>query len=343
MKQSGFSQFWNLRESPFFGNFEISEHHLLTSQRAVVTRLLLAAQQGVPVVGVFADEGAGSTTVARWLYENLPETSHFAMILSPGAQGVDPSHLTSRIRSFASARIPGAGNVQNMSVPASSESLKDQIAGLASVLDALQAAGKKLALIIDNAGLLAGESWAAYLLGILRQGDLVEHVLQFFLIGNREDLSATVQSWPRVLETRMTRLSLSRPEAAEVDVWLRNRLSLAGFNVESAGSVFSPQARKRLVEQSGCCLPKMAQLAEGAMIEAYLAGSTTVEASHVDRATHGVGESSPVGPGIRRTPARIDADSISENDAPVERKRDRHKDGTDHEGDLSLMDLIKPV
>ena len=96
LSHAGFAAFWGLRHSPFFGRVDVPARMLLESQRSTATRVLIAAQEGAPVVTIGGRDGVGSTMLARWLYESLPESTHHAMLLAPGAAGTDPSALTDR-------------------------------------------------------------------------------------------------------------------------------------------------------------------------------------------------------------------------------------------------------
>ena len=274
---SGFATFWGVRHSPFFGRVDVPAHLLLENQRSTATRVLIAAQEGAPVVSVGGRDGAGSTLLARWLYDSLPESTHHAMLLAPGAAGTDPSALTSRIADFGRSKLGVA-----MADPAALIGpVRGQLIALAPVFDALRNQQKRLALIFDNAGLLSGEPWAAYILAVIRQGELIDGVVQFFLFGHEDGLHQIVSSWPKSLEARAMRIPLSAPSEADQARWIENRLILAGCDENLARSFFSRAAIQRAISASGQNLTRLGKLAERAMIEAFMSGSRQVEVQHV--------------------------------------------------------------
>jgi hypothetical protein len=199
------------------------------------------------------------------------------MLLAPGAAGTDPSALTSRIADFGRSKLGVA-----MADPAAlNGAVRGQLIALAPVFDVLRNQQKRLALIFDNAGLLSGEPWAAYILAVIRQGELIDGVVQFFLFGHEDGLHQIVSSWPKSLEARAMRIPLSAPSEADQARWIENRLILAGCNENLARSFFSRAAIQRAISASGQNLTRLGKLAERAMIEAFMAGSRQVEVQHV--------------------------------------------------------------
>lgn len=280
LSPAGFTAFWGLRHSPFFGRVDVPARMLLDNQRSTATRMLIAAQEGAPVVIVGGRDGVGSTLMARWLYDSLPESTHHALLLAPGAAGADPSALTSRIASFGASRlgVPKTGEVDGAALAGP---MRGQLIALAPVFDALRNQQKRLAIIFDNAGLLSGEPWAAYILAVIRQGELIDGVVQFFLFGHEDGLQKIVSSWPKSLEARAMQLPLPPPSATDQSVWLENRLTLAGCDRTLARSLFSPAAIQRAISASGQNLTRLGRLAEKAMIEAFMSGSHQVDVQHI--------------------------------------------------------------
>jgi hypothetical protein len=251
--------------------------------------------------------------------------------------------MTERIKAFASARIPGVGGGAEQPAKVQDGSIRGQMAELLPVFDALRASGKKIALIVDNAALLAGEPWAAFLLGILRQGELIEHVLQFVLIGHTSDMSQMMQTWPRVLEARVSRFALSRPSPDDLGTWLCNRLVLAGADRLIAEQVFTSAARKRLLDLTSCSLPKLSWLAEGAMVEAFMTGSHVVDVVHVDR-SHSGGSELVTSDGVRGQMVVGAGASVRRQESHIDAQWGREQTNQEpgKTGEPSLLDLIKP-
>lgn len=277
LSSSGFAAFWGVRHSPFFSRVDVPARLLLENQRSTATRVLIAAQEGAPVVTVGGRDGAGSTLLARWLYDSLPESTHHALLLAPGAAGTDPSALTSRIADFGTSKL----GVAMADTGALAGPVRGQLIALAPVFDALRNQQRRLAIIFDNAGLLSGEPWAAYILAVIRQGELIDGVIQFFLFGHEDGLHQIVSSWPKSLEARAMRIPLPQPSEADQVRWIENRLILAGCDENLARSFFSRAAIQRAISASGQNLTRLGKLAERAMIEAFMSGSRQVEVQHV--------------------------------------------------------------
>lgn len=273
----GFLAFWGVRHSPFFGRADVPAAFLLENQRNAAARVLIAAQDGAPVVTIGGPGGVGLTLLAKWLYEALPEASHHAMLLAPGGPGTEPAALTTRIAAFGASRL----GVAMATMSLTTESMRDQMITIAPVLDVLRRGQKRLAIIFDNAGLLSGEPWASYILSVIRQGELIDGVLQFFLFGHETELQKITSSWPRALDARTINIALLAPSEADQRKWLEHRIILAGSDDASARKIFSNEAAKEAISGSGNNLTKLGRIAEAAMIEAFMASSRQVESRHV--------------------------------------------------------------
>ena len=285
MPDPGFASFWGIRQSPFLGRVDVPVGLLLAGQRGAASRALIAAQEGASVVTIAGRDGAGSTVLARWLYERLPETSHHALLLAPGAAGVDPAALSSRIAAFGVAQLGvSAPNPERLA-----GSLREQMIALAPVFDALRNSHKRLAVIFDNSAHLSGEPWAAYMLAVVRQGEIVDGVIQFFLFGNEDGIDRLTSSWPRALEARAIKVALASPSNSDQATWVENRLVMAGCDEAVARNIFSKSAIQRAIAGSAQNLARLGRIAEGAMIEAFLSGSRQVTESHVEIASTALG------------------------------------------------------
>ncbi|MEY4631310.1 MAG: hypothetical protein RIQ81_1430 [Pseudomonadota bacterium] len=272
-----FSSYWGFRHSPFLTRVVVPASALLDNQKALAGRLLVAAQEGAPLAVVRGEDGAGTTTLARWLYDALPVSTHMALLLAPGAPGVEPAALSQRMVELMQA-APGnsAGEI------AAGSSLRDQMLGLAPVFDWIRQRGKRLAVVLDNAGFLAGESWAAFFLSLLRQGELVDNVVQFFLFGGTSEMEAMSAGWPRALASRTSSFRLQSPADECLHGWLRTRLVMAGMSEARAKTVFSPAAAAGAVHAARGSLTRLGRIAGGALTEAFLAGRKTVEVQDVE-------------------------------------------------------------
>ena len=286
MTDPGFTTFWGLRHSPFLGRVDVPAQMLLESQRAAATRLLIAAQEGAPVVVASGPEGAGTTVLARWLYESLPESSHHALLLSLSAPGVEPAALSARMASFGASRL-GVQPVDH-----GGGSLREQLVALAPLFDALRGSGKRLAVIFDNATQLAGEPWAAFMLAVTRQGELVDGVTQFFLLGQTDGMENLCAAWPRALDARSLKIRLRAPDEGDQRRWIENRLLMAGCDLAAARRIFPVPAVQRAISLARNNLTRLGRIAEGAMIEAFMAGASEVMVQHVDAAGAAPGRSS---------------------------------------------------
>lgn len=324
MSDPGFTTFWGIRHSPFLGRVDVPANLLLDGQRAAASRILIAAQEGAPMVVTGAPEGAGSTVLSRWLYDSLPESSHHAMLLASGAPGVDPAALSARIADFGVSRL-------GIPRPATlGDSLREQLIALAPVFDAIRNSGKRLAIIFDNAANLTGEPWAAYFLAVVRQGELVEGIAQFFLFGFKDGLDSVCAQWPRALDARTMKIPVSAPDAADQKRWVENRLVMAGCDPAAARKVFAGPALQRAILISGNNLTRLGRIAEGAMIESFMDESRQVAVRHVDIAA----ASSVLAPMTSdRVLKKSQGINGSRTNGPVDRG-----DGTIP----GLLDLLKP-
>lgn len=273
-----YEAFFGLAEAPF--SITPDPRYLFPSSRH--TEALGHLFYGVSAAGGFiqltGEVGTGKTTVVRSLLAREPADVDIALVLNPRV--TVPEFLQTLCEELGVA----VAETQQTSV----KSLVDALT--ARLLEA-HAAGRRVAVLIDEAHLLERD--------VLEQVRLLTNLetstrklLQIILIGQPELRDLLAREDLRQVAQRITgRLHLDSLAATETAAYVRHRLRVAGATRE----IFSPAALRELHRQSGG-LPRLINvIADRAMLGAFVRDRHEVSAALVREAAAEV-SGEPVGP-----------------------------------------------
>lgn len=242
----------------------MSERH-----REALAHLLYGVRSGGGFVLLSGEIGAGKTTVCRCFLEQVPASCNVAYILNPKLSVGEL--LATVCEEFG---IADAGN-----------STKQRIDALNGFLLATHAAGRSSVLIIDEAQMLSAD--------VLEQLRLLTNLetherklLQIILIGQPELRRLIAQARMEQLAQRVIAryhlAALSEPETAG---YVRHRLAVAGL---SGPLPFTAKALRRVHRVSGGVPRRINLLCDRALLAAYSAGRTRIDARLVERSAREV-------------------------------------------------------
>lgn len=247
-----YEAFFGLAEPPF--SITPDPRYLFPSSRH--TEALGHLFYGVSAAGGFiqltGEVGTGKTTVVRSLLAREPADVDIALVLNPRVT------VTEFLQTLCEELGVSVTDSQKTSV----KSLVDALT--ARLLEA-HAAGRRVAVLIDEAHLLERD--------VLEQVRLLTNLetatrklLQIILIGQPELRDLLAREDLRQVAQRITgRLHLDPLAAAETSAYVRHRLRVAGATRE----IFSPAALRELHRQSGG-LPRLINvIADRAMLGAF--------------------------------------------------------------------------
>jgi general secretion pathway protein A len=247
-----YEAFFGLAEPPF--SITPDPRYLFPSSRH--TEALGHLFYGVSAAGGFiqltGEVGTGKTTVVRSLLAREPADVDIALVLNPRVT------VTEFLQTLCEELAVPVTEAQKTSV----KSLVDALT--ARLLEA-HAAGRRVAVLIDEAHLLERD--------VLEQVRLLTNLetstrklLQIILIGQPELRDLLAREDLRQVAQRITgRLHLDPLAATETAAYVRHRLRVAGATRE----IFSPAALRELHRQSGG-LPRLINvIADRAMLGAF--------------------------------------------------------------------------
>ena len=271
-----YEAFFGLAESPF--SITPDPRYLFPSSRH--TEALGHLFYGVSAAGGFiqltGEVGTGKTTVVRSLLAREPADVDIALVLNPRVT------VTEFLQTLC----------EELGVPVPAEergSVKSLVDALTSRLLEAHAAGRRVAVLIDEAHLLERE--------VLEQVRLLTNLetatrklLQIILIGQPELRDLLAREDLRQVAQRITgRLHLDPLAASETAAYVRHRLRVAGATRE----IFSPAALRELHRQSGG-LPRLINvIADRAMLGAFARDRHEISAALVREAAAEVAGTAP--------------------------------------------------
>jgi general secretion pathway protein A len=262
-----YEAFFGLAEPPF--SITPDPRYLFPSSRH--TEALGHLFYGVSAAGGFiqltGEVGTGKTTVVRSLLAREPADVDIALVLNPRVT------VTEFLQTLCEELAVPVTEAQKTSV----KSLVDALT--ARLLEA-HAAGRRVAVLIDEAHLLERD--------VLEQVRLLTNLetstrklLQIILIGQPELRDLLAREDLRQVAQRITgRLHLDPLAATETAAYVRHRLRVAGATRE----IFSPAALRELHRQSGG-LPRLINvIADRAMLGAFARDRHEISAALVREA-----------------------------------------------------------
>lgn len=227
-------------------------------------RLLRCLRQGKELSVLCGEVGAGTSTLARRLLDDLDPDAFEAGLLVVG-RGAEPAWLRAAVARQLGIAEPAAGR------PEALRQLYGHLVGL-------HQDGRRAVIAIDEAQVLGAEALAE-LLALLNFEHEDQRLLSVLLVGSLE-LERLLAREPALLGRCELRVRIEPLGGAEARAYIAHRLVVAGGDP----ALFAPELADVIAERAGGLPRRMNALADNALFEAHLARREWPEAADIERA-----------------------------------------------------------
>ncbi|HSJ96073.1 MAG TPA: AAA family ATPase, partial [Myxococcota bacterium] len=227
-------------------------------------RLLRCLRQGKELSVLCGEVGAGTTTLARRVLDEL-DPDRFEVGLLVVGRGVEAAWLRAAI-------------ARQLGVAEPAEARGAAMRQLYEHLVRLRQDGRRAVIAIDEAQALGGEPLAE-LVAMLNFEHEDERLLSALLVGSLE-LERMLGREPALLGRCELRVRLEPLAGEEARAYIAHRLVVAGGDP----ALFAPELADVIAERAGGLPRRMNALADNALFEAHLARREWPEAADIERA-----------------------------------------------------------
>jgi type II secretory pathway predicted ATPase ExeA len=291
-------EFYQLSQEPF-SNAPVSRFYYSSAQHAqALMRLVHAVSQMKGLALLVGDIGAGKTTLARRLLDNLPEDEYEAALLVIIHSGINANWLLRRI-------------ALQLGVESPAEEKLALLSQLYQRLIRIYESGKKAVVLIDEAQMLATREIMEEFRGLLNL-EVPERKLLSFVFFGLPEIEENLKLDPPLAQRVALRYRLEPLTDEATEAYVRHRLRLAG----SPRVPFTPAAIAAVHRFSHGTPRVINTLCDNALFEGFLARSKEVDAPLVERIARDLALAPLPRPGERAAAApagpaeRIDLDEI---------------------------------
>ena len=258
-------EFYQLSQEPF-SNAPVSRFYYSSAQHAqALMRLMHAVGQMKGLALLVGDIGAGKTTLARRLLDNLPEDEYEAALLVIVHSGITAEWLLRRI-----ALQLGVENPAEEKLPLLSQ--------LYQRLIRIHEAGKKAVVLIDEAQMLATREIMEEFRGLLNL-EVPERKLLSFVFFGLPEIEENLKLDPPLAQRVALRYRLEPLTEESTEAYIRHRLRLAG----APRVPFTPEAIS-VVHRFSHGTPRIINtLCDNALFEGFLVKAPHLDAPLVER------------------------------------------------------------
>ena len=286
---------FGIAEDPFCNESLDSFQLELAPQMDALRRVERGVRQGRRLVLLEGGVGAGKTTVARRLYEDLEEDRFAASMTVVLQDRPEPGWMLSHV-------------AKCLGVEESAEGRDQRIAQIYGRLVENREAGLRSVLIIDDAQTLATREALVELCGLVKLESEDRGLLTLVLVGTHA-LADAISDDSRLLHEVEVRVELRGLGADEFAGYLAGRLNAAGGDPR----VLAPDALSALGRYSAGCPGRANVIADNALFETFLAGRKEMTQEDVMVAHSALAWDAPHGPqgtDERSRPSNIHAGSM---------------------------------
>jgi general secretion pathway protein A len=286
-------EFYELSQEPF-SNAPVARFYYSSAQHAqALMRLTHAASNMKGLAVLVGDIGAGKTTLARRMLDNLPEGEYEAALLVIIHSGITAQWLLRRI-------------ALQLGVDHPAEEKLALLSQLYQRLVRIYESGKKAVVLIDEAQMLASREIMEEFRGLLNL-EMPERKLLSFVFFGLPELEDNLRLDPPLAQRVALRYRLEPLNEEATEAYVRHRLRLAG----APRVPFTPRAISAIHRLSAGTPRLINTLCDNALFEGFLARAPDVEEKLVERVARELALTTPGERGAR-APAeeRLDLDEI---------------------------------
>jgi general secretion pathway protein A len=257
--------FYELTQEPF-SNAPVSRFYYSSAQHAqALMRLMHAVSQMKGLALLVGDIGAGKTTLARRLLDNLPEDEYEAALLVIVHSSITASWLLRRIALQLGVENPAEEKLALLSQ-------------LYQRLVRIYESGKKAVVLIDEAQMLDTREIMEEFRGLLNL-EVPERKLLSFVFFGLPEIEENLKLDPPLAQRVALRYRLEPLTGEATEAYVRHRLRLAG----TPRVPFTPEAIAALHRHSRGTPRIINTLCDNALLEGFLARMSEVGEEVVER------------------------------------------------------------
>jgi type II secretory pathway predicted ATPase ExeA len=270
--------FYELSQEPF-SNAPVSRFYYSSAQHAQALMRLTHAVSGMKGLAVLVgDIGAGKTTLARRMLDNLPEEEYEAALLVIIHSGITASWLLKRIALQLGVESPADEKLALLSQ-------------LYQRLVRIYEQGKKAVVLIDEAQMLATREIMEEFRGLLNL-EVPERKLLSFVFFGLPEIEDNLRLDPPLAQRVALKYRLEPLSGEATESYVRHRLRLAG----APRVPFGAAALARIHAHSRGTPRLINTLCDNALFEGFVARAREVDDKLVDRVARDLGVEAPPPP-----------------------------------------------
>jgi type II secretory pathway predicted ATPase ExeA len=260
-----YEEYFRLREQPFSNAPDARYYFDSSHHREALLRLKHAARTNVGLAVLVGDIGAGKTTLARHLLDDLDEREFESALLVVVHSSITAEWLLRKI----------AAQLGVEEVPA------DKVEILAAIyhrLLAIKEEGRKAVVLIDEAQMLQSRELMEEFRGLLNL-ELPTHKLVTFIFFGLQSLDQTLALDEPLRQRVALRYRLSAMDEDSTAAYIRHRLRVAGADDRE---IFRPEA-VALIHRYARGIPRLINvICDNSLFEAYLVRKESIDAAVVE-------------------------------------------------------------
>ena len=257
--------FFQLREQPF-SNAPDARYYFNSSQHSqALLRLKHAASTNVGLAVLIGDIGAGKTTLARRLLDDLDEREFESALLVIVHSAISSEWLLRKIAAQLGVEVIPEGKIETL-------------AAIYHRLLKIRDEGRKAVVLIDEAQMLQSRELMEEFRGLLNL-ELPAHKLVTFIFFGLQSLDQTLALDEPLQQRVALRYRLSAMGLDSTAAYIRHRLQVAGG---ADREIFRPDA-VQLIHRYARGIPRLINvICDNCLFEAYLIRKDHIDASIVE-------------------------------------------------------------
>jgi general secretion pathway protein A len=258
-------EFYQIAQEPF-SNAPVSGLYYESKQQAQALLRLTRAVAGMKGLALLVgDIGAGKTTLARRMLDQLPESEYEAALLVIVHSGITAHWLLRRI-------------ALQLGIDAPAEEKLALLSQLYQRLLRIHDEGRKAVVLIDEAQMLASRELMEEFRGLLNLEVPGRKLVSFVFFGLPE-IEENLKLDPPLAQRVAVRCRLESLGEEATAAYVRHRLELAG----AARVPFTPEALREVHRYSGGIPRLVNTICDNALFEGFVAGAAEVDAARVEQ------------------------------------------------------------
>jgi type II secretory pathway predicted ATPase ExeA len=258
-------EFYQLSQEPF-SNAPVARFYYSSAQHAqALMRLMHAVQSMKGLAVLVGDIGAGKTTLARRMLDNLPEDEYEAALLVIIHSGITANWLLRRI-------------ALQLGVESPAEEKLALLSQLYQRLVRIYEQGKKAVVLIDEAQMLATREIMEEFRGLLNL-EVPERKLISFVFFGLPEIEDNLRLDPPLAQRVALRYRLEPLTAEATEAYVKHRLKLAG----APRVPFTPEAVAAVHRFSRGTPRLINTLCDNSLFEGFVARQADVDEALVER------------------------------------------------------------